>query len=172
MLSQSCKARFVFSPKSRLSVRASHDCDKHEKRQVGGFLDIIMTQYNLSEFTPICGIYKITNIRNERVYIGKSNNINHRWFSHVADLKKGKHSNKDMLRDFQKMGVGAFVVEVIEECAEDVLPQREWYHMTDYHDKGYKLYNVSGWGRGSLYAPDTFLSKADIEYAMRGRRLK
>lgn len=32
------QARFVFSSKSRLSVRASHDCDKHEKRQVGGFL--------------------------------------------------------------------------------------------------------------------------------------
>jgi 5-methylcytosine-specific restriction endonuclease McrA len=32
------RARFVFSVTSRLSVRASHDCDKHEKRQVGGFL--------------------------------------------------------------------------------------------------------------------------------------
>jgi hypothetical protein len=32
------RARFVFSVISRLSVRASHDCDKHEKRQVGGFL--------------------------------------------------------------------------------------------------------------------------------------
>jgi hypothetical protein len=32
------RARFVFSTNSRLSVRASHDCDKHEKRQVGGFL--------------------------------------------------------------------------------------------------------------------------------------
>jgi hypothetical protein len=32
------RARFVFSVTSRLSVRASHDCDKHEKRQVGGSL--------------------------------------------------------------------------------------------------------------------------------------
>jgi hypothetical protein len=32
------RARFVFSTNSRQSVRASHDCDKHEKRQVGGFL--------------------------------------------------------------------------------------------------------------------------------------
>lgn len=37
-LSQSSKARFVFSTNSRLSVRASLDCDKHEKQQVGGFL--------------------------------------------------------------------------------------------------------------------------------------
>jgi hypothetical protein len=35
---QSCKARFCFSTKSRLSVRVSHDCGKHEKQQVGGFL--------------------------------------------------------------------------------------------------------------------------------------
>jgi hypothetical protein len=31
-------ARFVFSSNSRLSVSRSHDCDKHEKQQVGGSL--------------------------------------------------------------------------------------------------------------------------------------
>lgn len=35
---QSCRARFCFSTKSRLSVRVSHDCGKREKQQVGGFL--------------------------------------------------------------------------------------------------------------------------------------
>lgn len=37
-LSQSSRRVFCFSPNSRLSVRASLDCDKLEKRQVGGFL--------------------------------------------------------------------------------------------------------------------------------------
>lgn len=34
------------------------------------------------------GIYKITNAVNGKVYIGKSENIHHRWKQHIRELNK------------------------------------------------------------------------------------
>lgn len=129
-----------------------------------------MELQNLSDFVPICGIYKITNTKNKKVYIGKSVNINVRWFTHVYDLEKGKHSNKNLLKDFQKMGIRVFTVEIIEECNEDMLSEREWFHMTEHFENGHELYNVNGWGNGSLFSPNSILIDSDFEYAGRPRR--
>ena len=35
----------------------------------------------------ICGIYKIQNIENDKVYIGKSSNIMRRWIEHQHKLQ-------------------------------------------------------------------------------------
>ena len=37
-----------------------------------------------------CGIYKITNLINNKVYIGQSQNIEHRWIAHKSEAKNEK----------------------------------------------------------------------------------
>lgn len=46
------------------------------------------------------GIYKITNLKNGKVYIGQSENIFVRRGQHFAALRSGHHSNNDMQKDY------------------------------------------------------------------------
>ena len=46
------------------------------------------------------GIYKITNLKNGKVYIGQSENIFVRRKQHFSALNYGYHDNKDMQADF------------------------------------------------------------------------
>ena len=48
-----------------------------------------------------CGIYQIRNKRNDKVYIGQSNNIESRFVGHKSDLKTGR-DNKNPYLSFQE----------------------------------------------------------------------
>lgn len=48
----------------------------------------------------LIGIYKITNTKNGKVYIGQTNNIDKRKEQHFSALDKGKHENKSMQADY------------------------------------------------------------------------
>lgn len=84
-------------------------------------------------FTPkdyeiMCGVYSITNILNNKKYIGKSDNIYVRWDEHRKDLNKGVHYNKHLQRAWNKYGEENFIFEIIEKCKNnDLAYQRERY---------------------------------------------
>ena len=86
------------------------------------------------------GIYKITCVNNNKVYIGSSSNIPQRWFSHKSRLKQGKH-NKNLLSSYNKYGIDSFMFEVLEECDVLDLIKREIYWADFYKNKGYTLFN-------------------------------
>ena len=46
------------------------------------------------------GIYKITNLKNGKVYIGQSENIFIRRKQHMSALRYGSHNNKQMQKDY------------------------------------------------------------------------
>lgn len=96
----------------------------------------------LSELKPICGIYKITNKTNGRVYIGQSVSIIARWGQHVNDLCLGRHHCKPLLSDFQDMGLDVFYAEVAEECGIEELKSKESALVKTLHDAGVVLYNT------------------------------
>jgi group I intron endonuclease len=131
-----------------------------------------MKPIKLSRLIPVSGIYKITNSVNKKVYIGKSINIKARWFNHVSDLTSGKHVNKGFLRDFQLMGAGVFVAELIEKCDKSCLLEREWYYMNQYHKNGYELYNITGWRGDSRFDPDNNLSETDWKYIEKQKAIR
>lgn len=81
---------------------------------------------------PIIGIYKIENLINSKVYIGQSLNITQRWKEHKYSLVNNVHINEYLQRSWNKYGEEAFKFEIIEECAEDELTQREQYWI-DYY---------------------------------------
>lgn len=45
------------------------------------------------------GIYKITNLLNNRVYVGQSQNVYARRIEHFTALRRGVHPNKPMQTD-------------------------------------------------------------------------
>lgn len=104
----------------------------------------------------ICGIYKITNIKNEKSYIGQSINIYDRWRQHVRDSKNknGKSYNTPIHSAIRKYGEDGFRYEIIEVCGVDDLDDREIYYISKYKtltslkdSHGYNL--VVGGNQGS-----------------------
>lgn len=79
-----------------------------------------------------CGIYKITNIVNNKCYIGSSINIESRKYKHFWMLSKNTHDNLYLQNSFNKHGYGNFVFDVIEECSERELIDKENYYIKEY----------------------------------------
>lgn len=91
----------------------------------------------------ICGIYKITNNINSKVYIGQSINIHRRWKDEKANAFSGQSNEYDTKRSraFRKYGLENFTFEVIEECEPSELNSREKYWISYYnsHIDGYNM---------------------------------
>ena len=67
----------------------------------------------------MCGIYKITNTINGKVYIGQSQNIAERWRAHRsrAFSEDGKNERNLLYRAIRKYGLEIFEFSVIEDPA-------------------------------------------------------
>lgn len=82
------------------------------------------------------GIYKITNILNNKCYVGQSNNIERRFKEHCY---KGSTSKIPLDIAIAKYGRENFILEVLEECELDELNKKEsfWIHKLDTINNGY-----------------------------------
>lgn len=93
------------------------------------------------------GIYKITNLINNKIYIGSTVNFNKRKLEHFSMSNK---CSKLLLKAFKKYGVNNFIFEIIEYCEKDKLYELEqkWF---DYYKPWHKQkgYNISKIARGS-----------------------
>lgn len=73
------------------------------------------------------GVYRITNLRNGKFYIGSSTiNVHQRWNDHKSQLKKGIHPNIHLQRSYNKHGFEAFKMDVLEYCL-NVLEREQFY---------------------------------------------
>jgi group I intron endonuclease len=81
----------------------------------------------------ICGIYRITNVVNRKCYVGRADNIKRRWSVHRCMLNKSKHKNTPLQNAWNKYGEDNFIFEVLEECIEDRLQEREFYWVEFFH---------------------------------------
>lgn len=89
------------------------------------------------------GIYKITNIINERVYYGSTIRFKKRFASHLQALEGNRHSNTFLQNDFNKCGREAFLLEVIETVDDpSSLLVREQYYLDQYYDNQKQCYNI------------------------------
>lgn len=87
---------------------------------------------------PTTGIYRITNLQTEYVYIGQSKNCEHRISNHKCGLRKNNHYNKHLQHSYNKYGGDNFIFEIIEECEDWQLCDREQYWI-DYYPKSYNV---------------------------------
>lgn len=67
----------------------------------------------------ICGIYKIQNSINGKVYIGSSKDIYRRWSDHKSSLKRNAHHSYKLQRAWNKYGADNFTFDIIQ-IVEDV----------------------------------------------------
>lgn len=95
----------------------------------------------------MCGIYIITNLINGKVYIGQSKNITNRLARH----RRG--GDRCLLhRAIKKYGVDNFKFEVLEECQEEDLNEREIYYIAQYNSVVPNGYNISYGGNSHKHA--------------------
>lgn len=75
------------------------------------------------------GIYKITNEKNGKFYIGSSKNIEQRFCEHKMMLGNNKHANIILQRSWNKHGQAGFTFSIVEECFPDKCIEREQYYL-------------------------------------------
>lgn len=87
------------------------------------------------------GVYAIVCSKNEKIYIGSSQNITARKAQHSSELRNCKHGNDNLQRDFNKYGEQAFKFMVLERCYIPDLEEKEQYYINLYNtvESGYNI---------------------------------
>lgn len=97
------------------------------------------------------GIYKITCIVNNKIYIGSAcangkywyrKGFFYRWSTHVNKLNQNKHRNHHLQNSWNKYGEKNFIFEIIELCEKDLIQNKENYWIQKYEKDGNILFNV------------------------------
>ena len=77
-------------------------------------------------------IYKVTNIINGKVYVGKTNkSIEARWQQHIYDSKR--LNDRPFYNAINKYGQENFVLELVEQVEDELLNEREKYWIKEYN---------------------------------------
>lgn len=88
------------------------------------------------------GIYKITNLLNQKCYVGQSNQIGERFKQHIKRGLGAEAATKNKLYPAMKeIGVENFSFEIIQECTQEELNEKELYWQEIFHarDFGYSI---------------------------------
>lgn len=84
-------------------------------------------------------IYKITNKIDGKFYIGSTNNLIKRYYTHINHIRTSKNSCVKLVRAVNKHGEGNFKFEIICECPTDEILKTE----QEYIDRLKPHYNVA-----------------------------
>ena len=89
-----------------------------------------------------CGIYRITNLKTNEAYIGKSTNIKTRWQNHCKTAIGLDGMARTKIHSAMKeYGIDNFSFEVLEKCAKENYSEREKYWINFYETNVYG-YNI------------------------------
>lgn len=101
-----------------------------------------------------CGIYKIENLIDKKIYIGSSVNIKNREYRHFKMLERGTHDNQHLQNAFHKFGKESFKFQIIEECDNSNLIERENFYITSLKSNnsefGYNMATVNEFRRNTF----------------------
>lgn len=93
-----------------------------------------------------CGIYKLTNLLDNKVYIGQSVDVAERWKQHIkCGLGIDTPQNNKLYKAMLSSGVENFTFELLEECSRDKLNEEEIYWINFYQSQDYG-YNMTKGG--------------------------
>lgn len=98
------------------------------------------------------GIYLITNLKTNKVYVGQAVRLLERWGEHLRagqpelySSKNERDSNSYLHRSMNKYGINNFSFKILELCSREQLNEKEKYWIEKYqsnnNEKGYNLTN-------------------------------
>ncbi|MGH7974761.1 MAG: GIY-YIG nuclease family protein [bacterium] len=113
--------------------------------------------YNKKTFSCI---YRIRNLKNNKVYVGSAVDFYHRCSQHKCDLSLNQHFNKYLQHAWNKYGGENFVFEVIEKVKNKKnLIKREQYWMDKFKSYdfkfGYNFVKIAGSQLGFKHSKET-----------------
>jgi group I intron endonuclease len=121
-----------------------------------------------------CGIYKITNLSNGKMYIGSTKDFALRRRTHFCHLRSGKHHSAKLQSAFNKHGADMFKFSTILVCAERDLIFYEQIIM-DAHKPAYNVAPVAGRTSGYRHTEETkskFHLRRKSEHTEESRRAR
>lgn len=110
------------------------------------------------------GIYKITNLINEKIYIGQSIDIKRRFATYKRD--HNKVSSQAILRAIKKYGIDNFTFEPIIECEQSFLNYYEEKVIALYNSLSPNGYNLTTGGDSNQVSLET---KMKMSNARKGK---
>lgn len=95
-------------------------------------------------------IYSITNLKNNKVYIGQTRNFEKRKKDHLRELINKKHGNCSLLKDFQEGNQEDFVFKIIRHAnsREELDKLEDKYILKHGYPDTNKIYNIK---RGGIH---------------------
>lgn len=97
-------------------------------------------------------IYKITNIINNKIYIGSASYFDKRIGTHISRLRRNKHDNKYLQSAYNKYGEINFTFSILEETTKELLLVKEQNYLDFYksynREIGYNLVKIAGSNTG------------------------
>lgn len=95
-------------------------------------------------------IYCITNLINNKKYIGKTlNSITDRFKEHCQDSTRRCEENRPLYRAMNKYGKENFKIELVDTCEENELSEKEIYYIRIYNTFKFG-YNATKGGDGKI----------------------
>ena len=97
------------------------------------------------------GIYKIENLINHKIYIGQSIHIEKRWQQHCQ-----LSSDSVIAKAIQKYGKENFSFQILEECSEQDLDEKELFYIKSYNSLAPNGYNIVDYIQGQRRIYNTY----------------
>lgn len=103
------------------------------------------------------GIYKITNLVSGKCYIGQSVHIERRWQEH-----KIPSSNSFISKKIREYGEQNFLFEILEECLQSQLNEKERYWIQYYNSIIPNGYNIAEDTSDTIHTTYRYFNKKDL----------
>lgn len=123
----------------------------------------------IQEELKMTGIYKITNLINNQIYIGQARDLSRRIYEHKYRSFKENTSdyNSAIGTAIREYGLDNFNIEIIENCSIEELDEKERYWIK-YYNSYYEGYNRTLGGRSGILQP----SNPVYQYEWTGKFIK